>query len=108
MSSEGFQAAPTGAATATLDERSFRRARLLAFVTVPYLACYVWYVVAATLSATGHWPHWPRHPLGYYPEDGPAGAVAGVVVLSFWCIPVPLIALCAALSSCWTGYRLAP
>jgi len=92
---------------AAADERLFRRSWIAALLSVPYLAAYTWYVAGATRSALGQWPAWPKHEIGYYPDEGLGGAVAGLVILSVWCIPLPIVALIAAFSACWDGFRVA-
>lgn len=93
---------------AAADDGRCRRSPVVALAVVPYLAGYTWYVAGATLSALGRWPGWPGHPLGYYPEEGLAGAAATLIVLTFWCFPVPAAAFAGAVYTCWAGSRVAP
>jgi hypothetical protein len=81
------------------EQRRLRRSFLAACVSLPYLLLFVWYIAGATASAAGLWPGWPKHELGYYPDQGLGGLFSTLAVMSFWCVPLPLFALvCCAYS----------
>jgi hypothetical protein len=84
-----------------------RRHGWWAVAATVYFGLVLWLMVGSAWSERGQWPHWGKDVgsgLNYRPKQG----WDDLIILSFWCFPVPLVLFFAALAWVWAGLRTAP